>query len=110
MANECRPVSGLAPHILRRPVGPNDFGAPEDQLMDITIPLRVPEGMVAVFRDNQTGELFDSDGTTLEPPRPDISQLPDSHRGRIRGVRLLGILARSKIDPADADFLACIQT
>ena len=52
------------PNIVRRAIGPNDAGIPEDQVMDIIIPLRLPAG--TVLRCCQTGDSFDSDGRKLE--------------------------------------------
>jgi hypothetical protein len=67
----------------RRPIGKNDFGAPEDQIADIAIPHVVPDGIVMIFRNVKTDDVIDSNGMVL------LSELPykaidrDCHRGQI---------------------------
>lgn len=49
-----------------RPVGPNDFGMPEGQIVPVVIPFRAPPEMI--FRNCRTGALTDSDGNLLLSP------------------------------------------
>jgi len=47
----------------RRPIGPNDFGLPEDTVVTITLPFVFPPG--SLFRNSRTGDVFDSGGMEL---------------------------------------------
>jgi hypothetical protein len=47
--------------IVRRPIGRNDFGEPEDTVMDVAIP--IPLRASKKPRVCVTGETIDSDGT-----------------------------------------------
>jgi len=53
-------------NIVKMPVGPNDFGAPEDQVMEIVIPITLPEK--TRYQVISTGVVFDSNGTILSLP------------------------------------------
>jgi hypothetical protein len=46
-----------------RAVGRNDFGAREDEVMEIITPFLVPVG--TIFRNCRTGELIDSEGNSV---------------------------------------------
>jgi hypothetical protein len=47
-----------------RAVGRNNFGAPENEIRTIVIPLRLPEETVLL--DPQTGACFDNDGRLIK--------------------------------------------
>jgi hypothetical protein len=51
-------------NVVRRAIGPNDAGIPEDEVVDIILPLYVPKGIV--LRCRQTGDFFGIDGSKLE--------------------------------------------
>src|SRR5579859_7782775 len=53
-------LRGLGYTVEIGPVGRNDFGMPEDRVVPIVIPLRVPNG--GIFRNCRTGDVIDSDG------------------------------------------------
>lgn len=48
---------------VRRVAGRNDFGFPEDEMIDVVIPFRLPEGKRYVVIE--TGEVIDSDGKII---------------------------------------------
>ena len=50
-------------NIVRRPIGPNDWGIPEDEIMDIIIPMVLPPGTVLI--DPKTGDTFDHEGKKI---------------------------------------------
>jgi hypothetical protein len=47
-------------NIVRRPIGRNDAGLPEDRVCDIVVPLILKPG--AVLRCDRTGDMFDNVG------------------------------------------------
>jgi hypothetical protein len=53
----------MSPQTITRPVGKNDFGVPEDTVMTLIVPLRLPAG--TVLHDHRTGARFDSDGKLI---------------------------------------------
>lgn len=57
-------------NIVRRPVGPNDAGIPEDEVRDVIIPMVLPPGTVLI--DPRTGDTFDNEGRKL--PKTEVKQ------------------------------------
>jgi hypothetical protein len=57
-------------NIVRRPIGPNDAGIPEDTIVDVIIPLTFPPGIT--LRDLKTGEVYDHEGKKL--PKPEVNR------------------------------------
>jgi hypothetical protein len=57
-------------NIVRRAIGPNDAGIPEDTIVDIVIPLTFPPG--TILHDPKTGDRYDHEGRKL--PKPEVNR------------------------------------
>jgi hypothetical protein len=57
-------------NIVRRAIGPNDAGIPEDEVRDIIIPLTHPPGVI--LYDPKTGDRYDHEGRKL--PKPEVNR------------------------------------
>lgn len=74
----------------RRRIGRNDFGCPEDRIVEIALTANVPAGMTMRFRNVRTGDVVDSDGTALWSAGTNRDASHDYHLEQIESFECLG--------------------